>query len=294
MKILITGASGFIGKHLVDNLQQFHEIVGVDQNESELNGQKIWSLNLLNKDEIINFCKNRKFDVIVHLAAQVPPSFNSPESVVSQKNNLMMTQNLLEAFRDYKIGQFIFASGISVLGEDINGSIDELMLANPSNAYTRGKYECELLSQKFETPEQKVTILRISAPYGPGQSEHVLISKFLKKAINNEDLTIFGSGNRSQDFIFIDDVSLAIKCAITSKANGIYNIASGRSASVNDLAQMILKVVPESKSKIVHLDQLDPQENYRPIVNTQKAEKDLNFMAKVGLDEGLRRMREIL
>lgn len=287
MKILITGANGFIGKHLVEKLSRVHEIIGVDQNEVEINGQKIWPLDLTQKNALDNFLKDKQIDCLVHLAAKVPPSFTSPEAQKSYEVNLAMTKNTLEAFKKYAINQYIYASGTSVYGDNIAGEITEETPAQPANPYTKGKYEGEKLAESYGTGTQKVAILRIAAPYGSGQSENTLISKFLKKAMVSEDLTIFGSGKRGQDFIFIDDVCEAIKLVIESSITGVFNIASGQTYTVNDLAKLILKVMPESKSKITLTGDKDPQENYNPQIGTKKAEKVLNFKANTNLENGL-------
>lgn len=179
---------------------------------------------------------------------------------------------------------------MSVYGDNIAGEITEETPVQLANPYSKGKYEGEKLAESYGSETQKVTILRIAAPYGLGLSDHTLISKFVKKAQQNEDLTIFGTGSRSQDFINVADVCKAINCSITEKVSGVFNIASGQTTSVNDLAKMILELLPQSNSKIIFTGEIDNQEGYKPKINVKKAEKILKFKAKVTLRDGLKEL----
>lgn len=293
MKIFITGASGFIGRHLIKLLSLNHELMATDLKGGEEGDQKIWPLDLLNQKELKDFIQDKEIDGIIHLAALVPPTFDSPESERSYKINLLMTQNLLKVFKAKKIKQFIYLSGTSVYGQNIKGIVTEETKPQPDNWYTKGKYAGELLVQKYEMPLQKIAILRVSAPYGPGQLSMTLISKFIHCAIIGQDLTFFGTGGRLQDFIYVSDVVQAINQAIEVQTSGIFNIASGQSTSVTDLAQTILQILPESKSKIVSANIADPQENYRIQVSIQKAREILKFEPKVKLADGLKEIIEL-
>lgn len=292
MKILITGANGFIGKHLVEKLSQVHEVTGIDQDESEINGQKIYPLDLSDSEAVSDFFQDKNFDAIIHLAAKVPSSFTAPEAETSYEDNILMTQNILLVFDNCQAKKFIYASGISVLGEKVSGKVDEETPAQPDNFYTRAKFEGERLALKSVGANKKIFIFRIPAPYGPGLSVHAVISKFMQKASESEDITLFGTGGRSQDFIYIDDLTSAFEAGLESKYQGVYNIASGISISMKQLAKTVLQVFPNSKSKIVYSGSPDAQENYRIEVETKKAEKELNFKAKVNLIDGLRKMKE--
>ena len=133
-----------------------------------------------------------------------------------------------------------------------------------------------------------MVILRISAPYGPGQSPNNVIPIFIKNALANKDIQIFGTGRRSQDFIYIDDVARAFLAAVKTDRSGIYNIGSGESTSTLKLAKTILKTLPESHSKIV-FSGVDPQENYRLRMDISKTEKELKFSPTIMIEEGIQK-----
>ena len=268
-KILITGATGFIGQSVFRLLKE---------NKFKVTGISTEDLDLCDNTKLAKFFKKNHFDVIIHLAARVPKTEKDVEQRLSIIENVTSTLNILEEFKKSKTQKFIFASGISVT-------------AQLKSLYVLSKYFGEILSQHYISDKKKITILRISAPYGPGQKPNNVIPIFINNALSNKEIKIFGSGKRSQDFIYIDDVAKAFLSAVRSEKSGIYNIGSGESTSTKKLAQIILKANPKSKSKIVFQGK-DPEENYRLKMDVSKAKRDLKFSPKISIKEGIRRFIE--
>ncbi len=290
--ILITGATGFIGKPLISELiKSGHQVTGISSKGGKIGNNKIFQVNLLKRKQLEKFFKKKQFDVIVHLAARVPKLNDDNSQRLSLVENTKSTLNILEEFRKGKIKKFIYASGISVIGMPKNISlVSESYPGNPESLYETSKYFGEVLCEQYRIKFKKnIVSLRISAPYGPGQNKSSVIPLFIKYALLLKDIPIYGSGKRIQDFIYISDVAMAIVAAIKHDCSGIYNIGSGQSTSTINLAKIILKNIPGTKSKIINIDKKDLQENYRLKMNINKAKKDLNFSPKVMIEEGIKK-----
>lgn len=291
-QILVTGATGFIGKSLMAELAKAgYQVTGIDLKAGKVGQIKIFSVNLLNQKQLDQFFQKHQFDIIVHLAARVPKSDDAHEQKLSLLENTTSTLNMLEKFSQIKAQKFIYASGVSVIGTPkSNLPVNESSQASPESLYVMGKYFGEVLAEAYRQKTGKnIVSLRISAPYGPGQNKNDVIPLFIQRALSNKDITIFGSGKRSQDFIYVGDVVRAILAAIKHNLSGIYNIGSGQSTSTIVLAKIILKNVPETKSKIIFADQKDPQENYRLKMNINRAKKELKFSPQVMIEEGIKK-----
>ena len=279
MKVLLTGATGFIGRHCHERLlDNGYQITGVSLNDAQFLGHKIIGLNLNDPKEVKNFFRNREFDCIVHLAAQVPKSFQKEKIAEVFLNNFNITASLLEQFAKFKAKTFIHASSITA---DL-----------PDNLYSLGKKFEEDLGQFYaQKSNKKIVSLRISAPYGPGQNIETVIPLFIKKAFKNQPLTIFGRGSRSQDFIYVKNITEAILGAIKAKKSGVYSVGSGQSVSTLDLARLIIEKT-NSKSKIIFKGK-DSQENYMNKVDIKLIQKDLGFQP-ISIARGLELYIEFL
>ena len=291
--VLITGITGFIGRHLARFLAERPGISvwGVSRSGGRVDGVQVKPLDLATDDGIKSCWPSDrpKFDAIFHLAAFLPTSFASVETEESFFANIKMTKNVLDfAVRDN--AKFIYASSTSVYGiKQHRTPITEETLPFPDNLYSLAKYVGENLCgiahlrQGLET-----TVLRISAPYGPRQRLRTVINIFLQQAFNSQDLTLYGTGQRVQDFTYVGDVVRCLELAYERPMSGTYNIASGKPVTMYELAKTVLTVVPGTKSRIVFSKEPDPQESYRGEFFTEKVKTELGFEAQVPLIEGLR------
>lgn len=290
MRILLTGATGFIGSNLFLKLKnKGHQVTGLALKQDKIVGLKIHALDLKNSKKVQDFFGHHKFDAVIHLAAAVPVKFSgSLEEKKIFDDNFLGTSNLLDAFSLSSAKLFIYASSISVIGQPLTKSVDEGHPAFPGNFYSLSKLFGEMLGRQLAEATGKTFVgFRITAPYGPGQRLRTVVNIFLENALISKDITVFGQGKRAQDFIYIDDLTDAFLLALKSKQSNIFNLGSGQSVSSLELAKTILANSPESQSKIIFKG-VDNQENYRLRVNIEKAKKILKFKPKYDVEKGIR------
>lgn len=291
--VLITGVTGFVGRHLARFLaeQPAISVWGVSRSGGQIDGVQVQPLDLTSNDRTTSIWASDRprFAAIFHLAALVPASFASAGAEESFFANLVMTKNAL-ALAVQDNAKLIYASSTSVYGmQQHKTPITEETLPLPDNAYSLAKYVGEGLCRIAHLQHGLNTaVLRISAPYGPRQKLPTVVDVFLKQALHSQNLTLFGTGQRQQDFTYVGDVVRALYLAYEKPVSGIYNICGGNPTTMNKLAETILEVVPGTRSRIVFSKKPDPQESYRAEFVTEKVKKELGFEAQVPLVEGLR------
>ncbi len=295
-RVLVTGATGFIGENLVKKLcLAGYQVNGISRSGGVTNGTLIDAVDCADEGGLSRYFEDKSFDGIIHLAASVPSSFHDEEARKSVVENVVMTVNILEAFRKQCGGMFVYASGSSVYGYSQRLPVTEETHPNPDGFYPLGKFFGELLCQQYIREYKScIAILRISAPYGPGMPRETVIGKFIRAVLLSQDITLYGTGSRSQDFTYIEDVTDAIVSAYQTKTTGIFNVSSGASTSMKGLAEMVLDVLPASKSKIVYAAKDDPQEGYHAAFSFEKAGKSFGYKPKVSLKEGIRKYAEAI
>lgn len=290
MEVLVTGATGFIGKHLVRFLLQ-QSGLGlwcISRNGGQVDSIHVDGVDLTSAEEVTEWHRNKPdFDTIFHLAALIPSSSESSEADELFLNNIYMMQNMLSLAISDK-STIVNISSTSVYSTDNDVPLTEDMIPQPDNLYSLSKYVCELLCNIAHMRYGLSTAnLRISAPYGSCQKARTVINIFLRAALESRDITLYGSGNRTQDFTYIDDVVQAMWLAFRKKASGVYNIASGKAITMCELAKTVLSVEPQSKSKIVYSGTPDSQETYRGMFSIEKAQDNLDYVPQTSLEKGL-------
>ena len=265
MKILITGGMGFIGLYLVDYLLKKDNEITVLDNFSNSNKSlikrirnknlKIIEGDIRKNDDILNSIKNQ--EIVVHLAAKisVDESIENPNETFDV--NVNGTKNILEACKKNNIKKLIVASSAAVYGENTSQiKLKEISKTNPISPYGESKLLMENEIKKFQLKNTnlKCIILRFFNIFGNGQSSEYagVITKFIEKISKNESIEIFGNGLQERDFISIYDVIESIFNAMMNGTNGTYNIGSGKTITINDLAKVIISL-SKKNIKISHL-----------------------------------------
>jgi len=297
MKALVTGGAGFIGSHLVDRLiKEKHKVIVVDN----LSTGKKENLNKKAKFYKVDICspkireifEKEKPEIVFHLAAlaRVPLSILDP--VNTSRVNILGTINVLKTAIENKAKRIIFASSSSVYGPQKTLPLKESMKPNPISPYGLQKWVGEefakLFTQLYNVP---IVSLRYFNVYGPRidfQSDYSLVlGKFLRLKVQEKPLTIFGDGNQTRAFCYIDDVIEANILAMKSKkikGGEVINVGSPESWSVNYLADLIggEKIyLPPRKGDPLHTR-----------ADISLAKKILGWKPRVGFKEGVERTKK--
>lgn len=302
MKILVTGGAGFIGKHLVKFLLEKNNVVTIFDNFSNSTkesingiikkGAKIIEGDITKVSDIEKITGDQ--EIVIHLAAKISVS----ESITNPSNTFLVningTRNILEFCEKSKINHIIVASSAAVYGEGNQYTkIIETQKLNPISPYGESKMKMEQEIEKFvKNKNLTCTILRFFNIYGLNQSDEYagVISKFLKKANQKEDLEIFGDGLQTRDFVSINDVVNSIDNAVELKKSGIYNIATGESISIKKLAEKIINI-SRKDLKVLYFNPKNNEIKFSQ-ASIESSKKDLKYMPKVNLDKGIKELLE--
>lgn len=250
-KFLVTGGAGFIGSHLVKKLVESNNQITV---LDDLNTGK--KSNIENLFEKINFVHgdirdkdlvdklSKEQDGIFHLAARasVQESFEKPKEY--HDVNVVGTENIFDVGKKYGL-KVVFSSSSSVYGNPESIPIKEDSSKNPINPYAVTKLEKEKLATKFSLDGLKVIGLRYLNVFGEGQSSQYagVIKLFLERIEKKLPPKINGDGSQSRDFVFVNDVVNANILAMKSDVKyGFFNVGSGTTISVIDIAKLMLKI----------------------------------------------------
>ena len=307
MRILITGGAGFVGKHLAKSLIKNNHSVTIFDNYSNSSEKNIQSLldninfvkgDITNYDDISNSIKGS--DVVIHLASKINVQESFANSNLTKNVNVNGTINLLEACKEKKITDIIIASSAAVYGDckDSKIHLSENSDTNPTSPYGESKLEMEKnvidYSEKYDI---NAIILRFFNIYGIGQSSEYagVITRFLQKINEDKSLEIYGDGLQTRDFVSIDDVVDSFNDIISKmegKRGNVYNIASGQSISINDLASLMISLSGKDL-KVTHstLKKGDIKFSQADIL---LAKKELGYKPKIELTIGIKNLMERL
>ncbi|MFA5294488.1 MAG: NAD-dependent epimerase/dehydratase family protein [Methanoregulaceae archaeon] len=298
MKALVTGCAGFIGSTLTDRLlEDGYEVIGIDRFSDyyarDLKEQNIASavknphFTLLEED-ILGMERFPLVDYVFHLAAQAGVRASWGKSfAIYTRDNIQATQQLLEFYRDQEIRKFVYSSSSSVYG-DVALPMREDQRVQPVSPYgvtkLAAEHLCSLYGKNYGVP---IVSLRYFTVYGPRQRPDMGINRFVRAILNGEPITIYGDGNQTRDFTYIDDAVEANLLAAMSDARGeVFNIGGGNRISVIEL----VRAIEAATGKTAHIRHIGEQKGdvQDTWADTGKAEKVLGWQPKVGIKEGLK------
>ena len=298
MKIFVTGGSGFIGKYLIRKLQNEHELIIYENfsNSSEEDFLNLLKNNIsLIKGDMTNFSLLKKslmkVDLVIHLAAKIDilESITHPND--THKINVEGSLNILRCCVENNIKNFISASSAAVYGNPTEIPVSEKTVPNPVSPYGAEKLSLEFYAKAFANAyDMNCISLRFFNVYGKGQSNEYagVITKFMEKIHSNQPLTIFGNGENTRDFIHIDDLVDGIVKSISNidgKKGNVYNLASGVSTSVKELAELMI-LISKKNLKLNFIDSR-PGDLLHSLALIELAKKELGFEPKISLEDGL-------
>ncbi|MFX1587307.1 MAG: NAD-dependent epimerase/dehydratase family protein [Promethearchaeota archaeon] len=299
--ILVTGAAGFIGSNLTDELLKLGtNVIGIDN----LYNGSLDNLERALKNKNFRFYKtdirdfnylleiSKEIDIIYHQAAftSVPQSILMPDSC--NNVNVNGTLNILNIARKNDIDKVIFASSSSVYGNISTLPLNEDMKLRPISPYGVSKLTCEAYMEAFRyIYGLRTNILRYFNVYGPRQKDSPysgVIAIWLGKIIRNEDLIVFGDGKNSRDFTYIKDVIQANLLAAEKDFSGeVFNIGAGCPINLTELANLMIKITNKQNLKIIYTDPR-PGDISNSYADISKAKQLLHFKPKYNQESGLK------
>ncbi|MFQ5786505.1 MAG: NAD-dependent epimerase/dehydratase family protein [Thermodesulfobacteriota bacterium] len=284
-RLLVTGASGFIGQYVVEALHKegYHIAALYRKIPCENLDWECVEGDLL-EPTILDLLGKMRLDFIVHCASVVPKQFEGKEAERAAGFNRLMDDQVLDLCKRQAI-RLIYLSSTSIYGLTPRSVCSEEAPTAPIGPYAAAKFYTE--KRIYEELDLEAASLRVSAPYGPGQRNKTVLRLFIERALVGANLTYHGSGNRTQDFTYIKDVADAIVCAVGARVKGIYNIAGGYPISMCKLAKLVVTCVSGCTSQVVPSTQSDPQEDYRARFDICKAKRILGWQPRTRLEEGI-------
>lgn len=242
-KILITGSAGFVGRHLVEKLKKAgYFTIGVDrQTEDHLEPEQKCDCFIHGElSNLLQFNSMKDIDGIVHLAAtvSVQESIKNPEK--TKINNVDLTLAVMAAAAEWEVKRFVFASSAAVYGDN-PGKANEDAILCPISPYGEHKAACEVACKlEMFKDSIKAIPLRFFNIYGEGQNKDYagVITAFMEAKKAGRPLTIYGDGDQTRNFVYVGGVADAIIKALESEATEPINIASDKSITINELAEM--------------------------------------------------------
>ena len=299
-KTIVTGGAGFIGSHLAEELtRRDYQVTILD----DLSTGKKENVTELLRNADVEFVQGsitnisllrevfRDAGYVFHEAAisSVPQSIDNP--LASHEGNITGTLNVLLAARDNGAKKVIFASSSSVYGDTAVLPKKEDMTPSPRSPYAvsklAGEYYCQVFSQVYGLP---TVCLRFFNVYGPRQDPDspyaAVIPLFIKRLCEGKPPIIFGDGTQTRDFTFVKDAVDANILLAQSDASGVFNISQGKSITINQLAELIIKLVGSNKIKPIYQEPR-PGDILHSLADISKA-KVFGYEPKYSLEEGLR------
>jgi len=299
-RVLVTGGAGFIGSHVVDLLiEKEYEVSVIDdlsagrkENLPTNVKLKVKAVHEIDKDDV------KDFDVIIHCAAQVSTFYSVDYPEEDFKRNALSTFHLFETCRKYNDDALIiYTSSRSVHGNIPEGMIaDENFPYNPTTFYNTHKIYGEFLCKIFrELYGMKFIILRPSNVYGPRQPYWMrgwynFIAYWIKLALENKPIPIYGTGNQVRDYTYVLDTARAYILAIEKAEKAIgetFLLPTGKGMTLNELADLIIRLCNSKSSK----QYLPPRKGdiMRFVGSYKKAKEILGWEPKVSIEEGLKK-----
>jgi UDP-glucose 4-epimerase len=304
MRILITGGAGFIGSNLARFLTMKDHKVRVIDNLStgkmENLNEIIEKIDFFEVDITEEKSLERTFkdiDYVIHLAAVTSVQKSLEEPDLTFKVNIEGTNNILKFSEKLKVRKIIFASSCAIYGNPKILPVPEDSEFSPLSPYAESKINGEKLCFEFLKKGIDIVILRFFNVFGPKQDADSpysgVISKFIKKILKGERPIIYGDGEQTRDFVYVDDVLSAVEKALLSKAVArVFNIGSGKRYSVNQIFE-ILKRISDFKEEPEYKEERKGEVRHT-LADISRARIELGWKPEISIEEGLKRTFEYI
>lgn len=298
MEILITGGAGFIGSHILAQLQgrRDMDVVVFDNLSSGSKehvpaGMELVEGDVCDEAAVDALFADHHFDAVIHLAAQTMVPFSVDHPAEDCRINLEGVLHVLEACRTHGTGHILFSSSAAVYGDNLHIPLKETERLVPTSPYGITKMTTEhYLRVYHELYGMDATVFRFANVYGERQGEKGeggVVSIFCKLLSQRQGITVFGDGNQTRDFVYAGDIAQAIIRALPLKGCHTMNVSTGQETSINDLIRSFEKAVGYT----VPVQYTAPRTGdiLRSVLSNEALKRDLGFVPEMDLEEGIRR-----
>jgi UDP-glucose 4-epimerase len=295
LKILVTGAAGFIASQIADAfINEGHKVFIIDNLstgfEKNVNPKAVFIKADIGDKSLSSLFEKEKFDVVNHHAAQMDVRRSVADPAFDATTNILGTLNLLQNCVKTNVKKFMFAStGGAVYGEQSYFPADEHHSTSPLSPYGISKLAVEKYLHFYHVQYKlNYTILRYANIYGPRQNpfgEAGVVAIFSTKLLKSEQPVINGSGLQTRDYVFVGDVVKANLTTVNDEVSDVYNIGTGIETDVNQLFHAINKI--SGKNMEEKHGPAAPGEQMRSVITSDKIFKKFNWRPSTKLEEGL-------
>ena len=284
LRVLVTGGSGFIGRHVVAELQtRGHHVLNVDRQPHPDGIETV--LGELKDPRVVARAVAKDLDAIVHLAAETSVLGSIQRPALVHDTNVTTTATLLEAAREKNVGRFLLASSNSVVGHH-EGTMTEEVRLRPLTPYGATKAAGEMLLSGYAGAFGLVTpVLRLTNVYGPGMlAKDSFVPRMMRAAAAGEGVTVFGDGLQRRDLVHVSDVARAFALAVEGWPSGPVIIGSGTSYTVLDMVEAARAVTGAP----IPVEHVPPKAGeMRAVVGDTALARSRGFEPTCSLEEGM-------
>ena len=292
MRVLVTGGSGFIGSHVVDQLIAHGVTPRIfDQRHSSYRDDVEHQIGSLLDLETLRMSMT-SVDAVIHLAAVADVKEVYDDPVYAENVNTRGTLNVLEAARRSKVKRVIYGSTSWVYSDCVEAAVDEeTLIPPPRHLYTATKLAGESYCRTYDDLYGlDYTIVRFGIPYGPRARDAAVVPIFVRKALDGKPLTIAGDGLQFRKFVYVEDLAQGTVLALKPKAkNRVYNLDGSEQVSILQIAQTLRDLLGEVE--IVHTE-ARPGDFAGKEISSARALQELGWAATTPFKEGVRRYVE--
>ncbi len=297
--LLVTGGAGFIGSEFVrqaakigykiaviDNLSYAGDIERIKEVKNNI---AFYKVDITEKESVENIFKVEKPDIVVHWAAESHVDRSIMDAAPFLDTNIKGTHVLLDISKDYEVSKLINISTDEVYGElDEEGQFYETTALNPNSPYSVSKASADMLGRAyFRTYGLPVITVRPSNNYGHWQYPEKLIPVVILKALNNEKIPVYGTGQNIREWLYVSDCASAVLNIIEKGAAGdVYNIGSEEERRNIDVVKTILKIL-DKPEELIEFTKDRLGHDYRYSLNSDKIKDQIGWEASVRFDDGI-------
>lgn len=295
MRVLVTGAAGFIGSHLADAfLARGDTVIAVDDlsrgRAERLDPQvTLHKLSIKDASSLTSVVKESRPELICHLSAQIDVRTSVEDPAQDAQVNVVGTVNVLQAARAAGARVLFASSGGALYGRDAPIPSREDVLPLPESPYGIAKYCAEqYLGLYNRLHDTRHSALRLANVYGPRQDpggDAGVIPIFCGAALAGRELTVYGDGTQTRDYVYVGDVVRAFLAAADADRPGIWNIGTGTETSVLDLVRIIGEIA--GRPLPPRLCPPRPGELARSVLDVNRAVRELGWRSSVSLAQGI-------